>query len=754
MKTFIYNITKEERPDSYTVVFIFSLIDIDELVDELRLFYHSNFQTNNIALIYGGYIKTIDGDELKSDLCFEFNFHESNVLVTSFTRNGQIQNLDQSKIQEIKDCGFLDIVKRNNPILESDQSFHYVFPSGKHANFFIRAGNLLTNSCDIKFLAFCLLRFVPYDAPTHIYCDTSSILPLVISLIRFIGMFDNLKSDISYSSFSSYYGIENHFFKDGSLVLISTSNSGDLEKRILQKPVILNIVTFIFNGTDRNTQNQTFFLKPHFNKLLSENFHIKRYQNESTCQLCKSNSIPVLVEGDQFIPGRNKIQETIFYLDHLPNWIKKFLDVFGKKEVIKCYKRDDKNSVQNKIREFHIDFNSTNALHGNSIYTKKLQSFQENYLPINTRYIITVDKNSSRTLALKFKEYIELNTSENNVMVLNPDKRDLLKISKESNGSIVVVSSCVTSGRKLVSISRDLRDLTRNKSVVYFCAITRLENSSTLSLLRDNLVYRSKTYLKNEFYSLFDIFLNDYHTMHIGSKIPNWKREYEYLQVFLNNTDLMSSHNEYAKSLRKRFHILSNVEELKNDDLLLPNPFNDDEPLMLRDNFAFYDFESLPPSDRKACQAEVYFIISVLFHYMRSPIMYDKKPKHEIYLVQHEHIRTLISPDNFNRFNDGIIQGCILRLATPAELDFSISYDKSYKMLTVLKDLFSEPNETGEAILEFLYSIAIGKLRLCSDHLSDFLKHIDKHFSSYPSIMFWKEAIEEYRDDDILSHLV
>ena len=115
---------------------------------------------------------------------------------------------------------------------------------------------------------------------------------------------------------------------------------------------------------------------------------------------------------------------------------------------------------------------------------------------------------------------------------------------------------------------------------------------------------------------------------------------------------------------------------------------------------------------------------------------------HQDGLFQTTFVKNLIDPFIFNRFNDGIIQASILRASKANELNFSLSYNESNNMLSLIKTFIKHREEQqGEAMFEFLYSIAIGKLRLHSDHyllLLDELNQIDEI-----RINFFKEEIKK-----------
>jgi hypothetical protein len=135
----------------------------------------------------------------------------------------------------------------------------------------------------------------------------------------------------------------------------------------------------------------------------------------------------------------------------------------------------------------------------------------------------------------------------------------------------------------------------------------------------------------------------------------------------------------------------------------------DDTPLVLRPEFAFFDFDL----ERTPSQADVYFTILAVLHGLRSD------PHAPESLFQHEYLRRVLSPRCFDRFNDGVIQASILRAAHPVELDYSIDGKLSNDMWQVLDTIFdSRTTQAGEATLEFLLALALKRLKLESADLA------------------------------------
>jgi len=75
--------------------------------------------------------------------------------------------------------------------------------------------------------------------------------------------------------------------------------------------------------------------------------------------------------------------------------------------------------------------------------------------------------------------------------------------------------------------------------------------------------------------------------------------------------------------------------------------------------------------------------------------------------------QVLLSPEIFSRYDDGIIQGAFLRAALPTELDYSAHETHSASMTDIiLRVVQGHGFERGDASMEFITALAIGKIRL------------------------------------------
>jgi hypothetical protein len=126
--------------------------------------------------------------------------------------------------------------------------------------------------------------------------------------------------------------------------------------------------------------------------------------------------------------------------------------------------------------------------------------------------------------------------------------------------------------------------------------------------------------------------------------------------------------------------------------------------LTLRPGFAFWRF----PYDKDlASQADVYFSVAAVLHRWR------EEHARSVGDFSRRYGRVTISPKNFYRYNDGIIQACILRAAGQGELDYRYDKQLSDAMSNVLTAVFSNfDNSRGEATLEFLFALVEKQLNL------------------------------------------
>jgi hypothetical protein len=145
--------------------------------------------------------------------------------------------------------------------------------------------------------------------------------------------------------------------------------------------------------------------------------------------------------------------------------------------------------------------------------------------------------------------------------------------------------------------------------------------------------------------------------------------------------------------------------------------------LKLAADFVFLDTTN---ALERISQADVYAVVSNLIATERcdgkgltEPVRRDSPP---LSWTQSVYGQVVLCPSNFRDFNDAVLRASLLRAADPTELNFSVDTQSSREMLDVLlADIDSWAQGRGDALPEFVLSLACGRLRLVHRHQEQFL---------------------------------
>ncbi|UFH57576.1 hypothetical protein [Spirosoma sp. KNUC1025] len=612
---------------------------------------------------------------------------------------------------------------------------HFVFPSGKHCNKFLRTGNILLHSSEIYFIAFCLLPRLRNEEHKQIFCDTSSINTLAFALLdlkkKLIG--DSFKS-IPVQSFSSYEGLFSKTvrFFNNSLILISASTSGNIINELIQHDESINtsnIVILYYLGTDRNYKKHHSHIICNLtnNKSNTSGFDLYNTYSSTDCIYCKEGSYPVEIKGDIFLLEKPKINRVTINVTDAPKKLSNFVNQFkssnGNSNVLKVNYKEN-SQITNKY-EVYFDMHyvlsaiqSSTAHRTYSDYKKKLYDYINQYIPSNTRYLITLPDEGSDKLGEIILNQIKQNYRSNKLPQIVRFDDVLYDIKDEGlEGAAVIIGSCISNGKNLLYLSRTLRPFEKLR-LIYFIGLTRSENVDYLNFLKSNLkqgFYGKET---NSFIEVESFFMTK------DSKNTSWVNEKDFLAditYFIEDKNMPLAKEYFYQRIELINDSQGNQARGLANNLFYPN--TSDEQLTLRKGFAFFNFSNYV-SD--VSQADVYFTISSVLNNLRNA------DEHSHCLKQSEYVRNVIDPGNFNRYNDGIIQASILRSAKISELSYHIDENLSSNMKSILDKIIDEhKSPQGEALIEFLYAIAIKKLILKKEHLAELTKKLDAIRNSY-----------------------
>lgn len=700
---------------------------------QLRTYFFSNTLPDRLIIICLDYNK-VDIQQLFAAESSIFDFiprfkHDQtldNMVIISAGLQGllnvELGTISEEQIREIYNRGLTKIFVDNGGLIISRSAHHFVFPSGKHCDRFLRTGNVLLHGAQITFIASALLTHFKNRMPSHIYCDTSSINSLAyafINLRRDLG--DISRYSVHIESFGSYRLFEKHAFKAqrNSVFLISSSTSGSILRRMSTdkgKNISVDDIAVIYGlGVESSYKPQVICdLQRHVesNPQGVSAFNSFNVKNGVPCALCMNKSVPITVEGDVFLLEKPAIATYLIKKSDLPGFMNKFSDYYRvdpqSSALIRCFYKE--NARQGKKYEIFIDIEQlaqTWLSHstGPMPYRKLFEKFEKSVLqsfPASLKYIISLQDKGSQTLSQLIVMILVKNgmsIDDSKILQLDNFQKEIVK---SIPGVIAVVSSSIVTGRNLLFLSRSLRDFENDFQRMYFTFLNRSSRIEFFDFLESNLGLGENGPGTHKITNVERIFCS------FEAIQTSWHIEIEFLNKLEEFCDEQSMYPSTLAYCKERKQVLEGSGKTKGLDSNLFHPSFSGNALQINNGFAF-----APPAKDftiTAAQSEVYFIVSNILNDLRNKNV----------LQQTEYVRNLLDPGNFVRYNDGIIQASLLRAAKDDELKFHLSDELSLQIKSVIGDMILHLHDKhSEAILEFFYSIAIKKLRLLDNDLRD-----------------------------------
>lgn len=289
---------------------------------------------------------------------------------------------------------------------------------------------------------------------------------------------------------------------------------------------------------------------------------------------------------------------------------------------------------------------------------------------------------------------------------------------------------------ELMGISRDLRSVHPGGSITYVSPIFRAASGSERRRIESNLTFGDQG---PKTFTLLSIVSVD-----LPNCVPNhsWQLEYERLlelEYWCTYTD-----RDVPAAITERIEILRTAPGVGlENNLFWPSP----QGVKLK---LAADFTMIPTYDgtRIISQADTFAIITSLFHKYRQGVL--KKPR----LICRTYERTVISPESFQRFSDGVIQASFLRAAREGEIAYS-NCDEivSERMFAFLAgEVAAARQNGGHALMEYLVALMNGRLTLHPKHTRELLTMIvEKAIGDHLEIvaMFLISEMEQKRQIDL-----
>lgn len=599
---------------------------------------------------------------------------------------------------EVIDRGIFNIISNRNLIMESSENYHFVKPSGKHSNKFIKVTNILENSSEISFLSMNLLKYTS-ESIDKIYVDTAGILPIAYELTLIKSRFSGSADNYSFvDTYGSYERVDDYPFRGSSntVVIISASTSEDLKTRLksinaLNQSRIISLFTHGLNLKSDVLVSLSDFQGKYTSESLSD---IRTYKAHE-CVLClQEKSVPLSLTKSQFLfeaPSSQVYLPLAVDSDaHLRGLIKKYKN----SEALRCF-HDGLSGNTDPVPDFFIDVSS--LIKDNDAYKDKVKHAICRNFTITSNYIVHCNDIGAEELALYIKNEVSLLGAE--VQVVSSNKlSDLMSsgdITSDDVDGVMVVAASIQTGKSLLDISRLLRNF-NEVPITYLVGFVKYNDEASYAKLKMDLRFCKNQYGFHDFVEIEKIMLplNEFRDTYYTKELKFW-----------------SSFSIDEPEVRNRVEYLRQVTSTDKKGacrkLFLASPKGED--FSLGKTFAFWN--EVDSSNGFSDQAPVYFTISSILQKLRYETS-GKAPLRRGYIIRQ------LDPLLFDRFNEGIIQASVIRASKPRELDYSASDESSKIIGTLLHRMIKFPKENfSEALPEFLLALCLNHLQIKKDHI-------------------------------------
>lgn len=674
-------------------------------------------------------------------------YNGPNVLVATINRTGTIQLWEDSPgelspqiSQKLFTNGLTHIFQTHEGVLNASAGYHYVKPSSKHSDRFLRTGNVLKYGNEISFIAAALLSCLPDEPLLQIYTDTASINSVGYALAGILARLSPNTPTPAINSFGSYAGLKGAFEieqESGSVVLISASTSGSIVNEIEESQGIHRSrqVIIYFVGAEDVSLNVLCDLtsRP------GNDGYIEPISSwtASDCPLCKLGQSTVHVGGDQFLPANPTISARMIVAQDAPSWLSPFMESMYGRDAVRCH--SNISNSEHPFRTFLLDLSgiiNPPTIDGPKL-SEKLAEKLTRHIPASIKWLIHLDDDDSLCLARRIqRELAELGIALPDDRILNSSELIMSGTKELGDGLALIVASAVVTGRSILSLSRSLRRAHKGQPLAFFIVVARMADDSQWRELSVNLTYANANPKAHELNVVESIHLP---TDRFEAGTP-WQRESALWKLLRDELKLSGDLGDPVAQVRAIDERLLVIDGAASSGGLRSNLFLDGRadghahPLDLQPNFAFWKFSYLTDrasgGHRIPTQADVFFTISAILHNLRQ----SKKAKHAP--LAHDHNWTVIAPRNFARFNDAVIQASLLRAALPRELDYSSDEGLSLHMISVIQEALSAWHSTeGAAAGEFLLALALERIRLAPVDLHRLIEKNDSQADSWPSLL-------------------
>lgn len=586
---------------------------------------------------------------------------------------------------------------RFNPVVQVAPAGHaFKHPSSTVNKLFFQARELATCEAELAFVGRCLcqaLNALSDPNLSTVYIDTMGVYSLVREALLFAGSNATIHSFHSYSELSELSPPTESY-----ALVISASTSGGMGRKLHQQDFKAERLLTLIDTVRANRSGSVMIA-------------LEDVDDSYRKQVVDGTETQIELFGEHFSSKAKPPRAVTLGLSHMPKRLNEFLPQFGIGGLLGLNESPSQGAASRLICFDNI------ATGQNKNLLSWLESEIDWRLPVSVDHVIFADDDGSKVLAEAAAEKIYAEKGGSNRPTVTA-YTNLTKATLAYAKGILVVHSVAGDGGLLREISRDLREFISPDIPRHFLVGIGLpESHETWQRLQQFLVRNI---------SSRDYGFSAWLVLPIGS--DGAANAWDDLNKLAQKAELDAptilglDQSILTESIDRAVKVVGDTYKC-----FLPTSTG--KELGLSDGFLFFN-DAFDGRLEQVPICTTYLTVASVLQAARDLNV----PANQLKPSGYESV--VLSPENFLRYNDNLLQACLLRAAHASELDYSSSPHLSRLMKEfLLKIFFRHDHPYGSASLEFAAAIACGRLKLKADDRNELQQKAIQHLSAEASAL-------------------
>lgn len=589
----------------------------------------------------------------------------------------------QLELKQLMSRGVHSLIEKNNAIHQAPSGHVFKHPSQRRNKVFIQAREIASGEAELYVVAYlvALCHGKALQGSGKVFIDTMGIYAYVHCALALCGSEAEIVSFHSYDELEKINPPSQPYF-----CIVSASTSGSMAEKMASNAWDPQRIATIVDVTSLGRAGDVMVALDSMGVAFPD--------------LKVSDGTLIEIIGESFSSKAKPPRPVVIGRPHTPKALTEFHEYFG----FSIHPFNTQIATKRKLLQLDV----TPVLEHEE-FLKWLHAEIDWSFPLTVSHVIHADDEASKSLAKVVVDRLRTRLAAGSSVTVIPYNELEENNCKDATG-IVIVSAVARDGGVLREISRDLRSYIKADIPRHFLAPIGIpQTNESWNQLRMFLV-RNSTPREYGFANWIQLPLGE------DSNDNSWHRLITTYQAHSDQNihELGLGHLQDTSNILPSLELAGKAASKAFNGFLLSPRGN---KLRLSEGFLFFgDKTDIARRYTEVEPSMVHLTISAVLQSAR------EHKEHGRRLCPNGYESVVLAPECFLRFNEAILQACMLRACHPAELDYSSSPALSKVMKELLVKVFARwDKDFGDAALEFAAAIAVGSLRLAKRDMETLL---------------------------------